>query len=246
MLSYAEENRQLFERARNGDNAAYERLADLNMKLVHNLAGRLSQSTGLEYDELVGAGCLGLTKAIQSFDADRGFAFSTYAFPIITGEMKRLLRDTGPIKVSRDIKERAVKISRISRDIEQKQGRSPTPGELAGILGCSVDDILLSLDAARAPVSLEGEGDEEGLFGCVGREDRGLNIESLSLKEAIGSLPKQDASIIALRYYSGLTQRQTADRLSLTQVQVSRREKKILEQLREYLSEDDAMEILVK
>lgn len=230
MICYAEENERLFA----AGNA--EELARLNLNLVHALAGRLAASTGVEYEELVGAGCVGLTKAIKNFDPARGYAFSTYAVPVIAGEMKRYLRDTGPIKVSREIKERAIRIARETATLTAQTGQSPTVGELAGRLGLSVDEITEALDAARAPLSLEEERDEELGGAVVGREDGRLDAERLSLRQALSTLPQKDATLINLRYFGGLTQAQAAERLGMTQVQVSRREKKILAALRDKLT----------
>ncbi len=230
MICYAEENERLF-----ADGNA-EELARLNLNLVHALAGRLAASTGVEYEELVGAGCVGLTKAIKNFDPDRGFAFSTYAVPVIAGEMKRYLRDTGPIKISREIKERAMRIARETAALTARTGQSPTVRELAERLGLSVDEITEALDAARAPLSLEEERDEELGGAVVGREDGRLDAETLSLRQALSTLPQKDATLIRLRYFGGLTQAQAAQRLGMTQVQVSRREKKILAALRDKLT----------
>lgn len=230
MICYAEENERLF-----ADGNA-EELARLNLNLVYALAGRLSATTGVEYEELVGAGCLGLTKAIQNFDPTRGYAFSTYAVPVIAGEMKRYLRDTGPIKISREIKERAIRIAKETAKITTQTGQSPTVGELAERLGLRVDEITEALDAARAPLSLEEERDEDAGGAVVGQEDGRLDAETLSLRHALSSLPPKDAALIRLRYFGGLTQAQTAARLGMTQVQVSRREKKILSSLRDQLA----------
>ncbi len=230
MICYAEENERLF-----ADGNA-EELARLNLNLVHALAGRLAASTGVEYEELVGAGCVGLTKAIKNFDPDRGYAFSTYAVPVIAGEMKRYLRDTGPIKISREIKERALRIARESAALTARTGQSPTVGELAERLSLRVDEITEALDAARAPLSLEEERDEELGGAVVGREDGRLDAETLSLRQALSTLPQKDATLIRLRYFGGLTQAQAAQRLGMTQVQVSRREKKILAALRDRLT----------
>ena len=229
MICYAEENERLFAA---GDT---EELARLNLTLVHSLAGRLAASTGAEYEELFGAGCVGLTKAIGNFDPSRGFAFSTYAVPVIAGEMKRYLRDTGPVKISREIKERAMRIARQTNASIAQTGPSPTVSEIAARLGLGVDEVTEALDAARAPLSLEEEREEELGGAVVGKEDSRLDAESLSLRHALSHLPARDATLIELRYFGGLTQAQTAARLSMTQVQVSRREKKILDALRKLL-----------
>lgn len=233
----AGENQILFARLRAGDARAADELCRLNLALVKSLALRLSSISGLELDELIGAGSLGLCKAIESFDDTRGVAFSTYAVPVIAGEMKRLLRDGGPVKVSRALKERGVKLRRAERELSASLGRSPGIEELARATGLCPDEVVEALDAARTPASFDEEAEEGGsLFERFGREDPGLDPERLALRQALRTLPPRDAALISLRYFGGYSQAQTAARLSLSQVQVSRREKKLLHQLRAILT----------
>ncbi len=239
MKPYADNNTALFLQAKNGDEKAYEEIIRLNMPLVHSLAHRLSSGGLAEYEELVSAGSMGLFKAVKNFEVQREFAFSTYAVPVIAGEMKRFIRDNGPIKISRTVKERSVKINRMRLIFEREKGREPTLTELAELCEITLEQLNEALDCAQAPMSLDSfAAGDEGLpvSLAVGREDSALNIERLSLKEAISKLPLQDSKLISLRYFKGLTQKETAKCLNMTQVQVSRREKQILNILKELLS----------
>ena len=232
--------RELFARARGGDRRAQDELAQANLGLVYSLASRLSYGGLAEYEDLVGAGSRGLFKAIMNFDETRGLAFSTYAVPVIAGEMKRFIRDNGPVKVSRDIKEKAMRVRRAGQQYEKEKGCSPTPRELADLTGLTIDEITLSLDSSVPPLSLDqsaSDNEQDGsLLRILGAEDEAMNIERLSLKQAISSLPDKEASLIALRYFRGYTQKETAQCLDMTQVQISRKEKQILLRLREILT----------
>jgi len=239
MRNFADDNIALFKKAKAGDKEAVEDIIKLNMPLVHSLAHRLSSGGLAEYEELVGAGSMGLFKAVKNFDPDRELAFSTYAVPVVAGEMKRYIRDNGPIKVSRSIKERSVKVNRMRLIFEKEKGREPTLSELASLCELTVEELNEALDCVQSPMSLDSfASGDEGLpvSLAVGREDAGLNIERLSLKEALSKLPEKDGQLITLRYFRGLTQRETAKCLNMTQVQVSRREKQILQALKEHLT----------
>ncbi len=203
--------------------------AERHLPLVYSLARRMASSS-VEYDELVGAGNLGLIKAIKNYDISLGFAFSTYAVPVILGEMKRYIRDNGPVKVSRTLKENYMLLKRIISDYEKETGESPTLSKLASLSGLSEEDIAQSLDSARIPASL----DDDTTFD-IGAPDSALDDEKIALNAAIDSLPDDEGRLIKLRYFHGLTQKETALMLSLTQVQVSRREKKILDKLKTIL-----------
>ena len=239
MKNFADDNTALFKRAKAGEESAVEDIIKLNMPLVHSLAYRLSLGGLAEYEELVSAGSMGLFKAVKNFDPDRELAFSTYAVPVVAGEMKRFIRDNGPVKVSRSIKERSVKVNRMRALFEREHGREPSLSELASLCSVTVEELNEALDCVQSPMSLDSHAaGDEGLpvALAVGREDEGLNIERLSLKEALAKLPEKDGQLITLRYFRGLTQRETAKCLNMTQVQVSRREKQILLVLRELLS----------
>ena len=214
-----------------------DRLAEKHMGLVHSLCRRFSNK-GIEYDELFAAGCLGLSKAIKNFDESRGLQFSTYAFPVILGEIKRLFRDGGTVKVSRSLKELSQKIARLNCDSVLHSGNELSVSQLAERLNVSPEKIAEAIGSARAPLSLTAEYDEEGnpQLDLPSPDIQEEISERLTLEEAIGSLDTNDKKLIALRYYQSKTQTQTARALGMTQVQVSRRAKKILEYLRKEMS----------
>lgn len=213
------------------------KVAESNMGLVHACCKRFS-GKGIEYEELFAAGCLGLAKAINNFDESRNFAFSTYAFPVIMGEIKRLFRDGGTIKVSRNLKELAAAIGKINNENRMKNGCELTVSQLAERLGVSAEKVVGALNSIKNPLSLTAEYDEEGNPQLdVPVEDIQYEIsERLSLEQTLEILERGDRAIIELRYYQGKTQTQTAEILNMTQVQVSRREKKILAIIREKMS----------
>lgn len=214
-----------------------DRLAERHMGLVHSLCKRFA-GKGIEYEELFAAGCLGLSKAINNFDGGRGLQFSTYAFPVILGEIKRLFRDGGAVKVSRSIKELSLKISRLNNESLQKSGEELTITQLAERLNVSVEKIAEAVGSARAPLSLTAETDDEGNPQLdVPSPDIQYEIsERLCLAQAIAALDEQEKKLIRLRYYQSKTQTQTAALLGMSQVQVSRKEKKILAKIREKMS----------
>ena len=206
-----------------------------NMALVHSCAHRF-KGRGIEYEDLFQAGCIGLIKAADAFDFDRGVRFSTYAVPVILGEMRRLFRDGGAIKVSRTIKELSLKISRFRERFTFSNGREPTVSELALSLDISEEAVVEALNVCSPPISLT-ESDENGggqLDLPVGSPEE-LMSDLISLRQVIGTLEERDRELILLRYFGEKTQTQTAERLGMTQVQVSRREKKILTMLRQEL-----------
>lgn len=214
---------------------ARERLITENMGLVHACAARF-RGKGAEYDDLVQAGCVGLIKAADGFDAGRGFAFSTYAVPVILGEIRRVFRDGGTVKVGRVLKEKGRAAMKERERLTRLNGQEPTLSELAQALGLDVEQTAEILNAALPAVSLT-VADEDGKRVAdipVESAEREL-AEHLSLEQAMKLLPEQDRALIELRYSLGLTQCKTAERLGTTQVQVSRREKKILTQLRQNL-----------
>lgn len=213
------------------------KIASDNMGLVHACCKRFA-GKGIEYDELFAAGSLGLAKAINNFDESRNFQFSTYAFPVIMGEIKRLFRDGGAVKVSRTLKELAMNISRICNEFRQKNGQDPTVSQIAKILDVSEEKVVDALNCTKLPLSLTAEYDEEGNPQIdVPVDDIQYEIsERLSLERAVSLLDEKDRRIITLRYYQNKTQSQTAKLLDMTQVQISRREKKILSNIREKMS----------
>ena len=212
-----------------------EDLISNNLGLVHSLAKRF-KGRGIEYDDLYQAGCIGLIKAIDSFDEERGFKLSTYAVPVILGEIKRLFRDGGTVKVGRALKELSLKATRESSKFSAKEGREPTIKELAEILGVEVESVALALNAARVPLSLtmESEDGETQVDIPIDSHDEKIS-EKLALKQIIEKLNEKDKNLIILRFFKNQTQTVAGKTLGMTQVQVSRREKVLLKQLREQL-----------
>ena len=206
-----------------------------NIGLVHACAKRF-KGRGIEYDDLFQAGCLGLVKAVDHFDESRGLKFSTYAVPVILGEMRRLFRDGGAVKVGRSLKELSIRASRKAADFAEKEGRSPTVGELAKLLGVEPAEAAQALGAAQMPLSLTASEEEGGgqIDVSIDGEDEKI-AELLSLKQVVKELPQRDQNIIYFCYYKHRTQTETAQALGMTQVQVSRREKVILQELRRKL-----------
>lgn len=209
-----------------------EKTVNENIGLVHACAQRF-KGRGIEYDDLFQSGCIGLIKAVDAFDNERGVKFSTYAVPVILGEIKRLFRDGGAIKVGRTLKELSLKATRACTAFRAKEGREPTINELAEILGIEPAQAAQALEASMAPISLTTGEDEGGgqVDIPVDAPDEKLS-ERLALKQIINQLETRDRSIIILRFFKSQTQTQTAKVLGMTQVQVSRREKVILQQLR--------------
>lgn len=207
-----------------------------NLGLVHSCAHRF-RGRGIEYEDLYGAGCVGLIKAASGFDESRGWRFSTYAVPVILGEIKRLFRDGGAVKVSRSLKELSMKTVRNREVYMNKYGREPTISELAQMMNVTPEQVAEAMSASLPPISLTVSEDDGG-----GQIDIPVNApeekiaDILSLKQAINTLEVKDRKLIILRYINNKTQTETAKLLGMTQVQVSRREKKILMQLREGLT----------
>jgi len=206
-----------------------------NLGLVHSICKRFS-GRGIEYDDLYQAGCIGLIKATDAFDKERGLMFSTYAVPVIMGEVRRLFRDGGSVKVSRSVKELSLKIAYEKQRMEQRLCREPTVSELASALGVSNEEITEAVCATQPTVSLTYEGEDgikETELPTVGEEEQISN--RLILDEAFSKLTDDERKIMKYRYYNGMTQSKTAKVLNMTQVQVSRAEKKILVKLRSFL-----------
>ncbi len=210
-----------------------EQLIERNLGLVHSCATRFRER-GVEYDDLFQAGCVGLCKAADGFDESRGFAFSTYAVPVILGEIKRLFRDGGTVKVGRTLKEKSRKTAKIKELMESELGREPTVSELAVRIGESQTETAFLLNASLPVISLTTENDDGTSEADVPvQADDEKIIDAVSLREIIGRFEENDVMLIELRYFCNLTQSKTAERLGMSQVQVSRREKKILSRIRE-------------
>ena len=207
-----------------------------NLGLVHSICKRFC-GRGIEYDDLYQAGCMGLVKAADAFDDSRGLMFSTYAVPVIMGEVRRLFRDGGAVKVSRSVKELGLKINRERQLLEQTLCREPTINEIASRLEVTPEEVSEAVCATQNTVSLTYEGDDgikETDLPTVSTEDELSN--KLLLQEAFNKLDSKEKMIMNCRYYRYMTQSNTAKILNMTQVQVSRAEKRILLKLKDFLS----------
>ena len=235
----ATETASLLEAARGGDNDACERLMEENAGLIWSVVRRY-YGRGTDPEDLYQLGCLGFLKAVRGFDPAFGCQFSTYAVPKIAGEIRRFLRDDGAVKVSRSVKERALTIRQARDRLTHALGREPTLSELSAETGLESEDIAAAEEASLPVASLQMEAGEEGftLESMVGTEgmEEGV-VERLALRGAIDSLPERERQVIFLRYYKNLTQDRAARVLGVSQVQVSRIERKAVEHLREWLGE---------
>lgn len=212
-----------------------EQMINDNIGLVHSIANRF-RSRGAEYDDLFQAGCIGLIKAVDAFDEDKGFAFSTYAVPVIMGEIKRIFRDGGPIKVSRSLKEKSIKVQAIREKFVKANLREPTISELSAITNEDATELAEILNVINPVVSLSyytDDGDEEH---DIPVDDTNKLFDRLSLNQAINRLDKTEQRLVSYRFYQGKTQCETAELLQISQVQVSRKEKQVLHKMREMLS----------
>ena len=224
--------------ARKGDRDAGQRLVEENAGLIWSVVRRFL-GRGVEAEDLYQIGCVGFLKAVDGFDEEYGTQFSTYAVPKISGEIRRFLRDDGMIKVSRTIKEQAVLIRNSRNALEQKLGREPTLSELSDMTGMSVEDIAMVETATCPTESLQRETGEDGftleqVLGDYQAEERVL--EQVSLREAMGKLPEKELQVISLRFYHGMTQDAASRVIGVSQVQVSRLEKRAIEKLRNLLA----------
>lgn len=212
-----------------------DRLVTENLALVHACANRF-RGRGADYEELFSAGCVGLCKAAQRFDPGRGFSFSTYAVPVILGEIRRVFRDGGALKVGRTLKEKARRAMREKAALENELQREVTVGELAKRLGVSPPEAAQLLEVSQPVLSLTaGDDSAQTQFDVPVPPPDGPLCDLLSLRAVLETLDPRDAALIRLRYFEGLTQTKTAAQLGMSQVQVSRREKAILLHLRELL-----------
>ncbi|MBR6581830.1 MAG: sigma-70 family RNA polymerase sigma factor [Ruminococcus sp.] len=208
--------------------------AEENLGLVHLCANRF-RGKGIDYDDLYSAGCLGLLKAVKAFDSDRGVKFSTYAVPVILGEIKRLFRDGGTLKVSRSLKELSMKLQRICQEFMQREGREPAISELSTLTGESEADISEALCSAQPLISLTSPEDDEGQIDVPVEAPDEQILDLLALRQVMAMLPESDRMLLELRYFRNMTQSAAAKILGMTQVQVSRYEKKLLTRLRKEL-----------
>lgn len=238
-MNRAEENAHLLKRLAQGDAQAEEELVRFNLALVQSIARRFV-GRGQELEDLVQIGCIGLLKAVRGFDVDYGTAFSTYAVPLIAGEIRRFLRDDGLIRVSRETKRNYAQLVRRADELERRTGQSPKLSELCELCGISYEEGVQAFEACGTPLSLQEKlGDEDGLRveDICGDEGMGALTEKIALEQAIKTLDEKEQAVVLMRYYKDMTQEQVAQRMGSTQVKVSRAEKKIREKLRNALKE---------
>ena len=230
-----DDTKRLIELAQQGDTAAKERLIEENSGLIWSVV-RKFRGRGCETDDLFQIGAIGLIKCIDKFDSSFDVKFSTYAVPVILGEIKRLFRDGGTVKVSRSLKELSLKTVRAREEMSKKLGREPTLSELSSQLDADECTIAEALSVSLPPVSLTDNSDESGsqIDIAVPAPDTEIG-DMLALRQILELMEEKDRELIYMRYYKGCTQSATAKKLSMTQVQVSRREKKLLQFMREQL-----------
>jgi RNA polymerase sporulation-specific sigma factor len=224
--------------ARGGDREAAGRLVEENSGLIWSIARRFF-GRGVDPDDLYQLGCVGFLKAIDGFDESFGTQFSTYAVPKISGEIRRFLRDDGAVKVSRGVKEQAQQIKAARFSLEQKLGREPTISEISAETGIETGDIAAAEIATGPAESLQKESGDDGftlelVLADFGEEER--MVEHVALRAAIDALPEKERMVVALRYYHGMTQEAAARVLKVSQVQVSRLERRAVEELKKILS----------
>lgn len=228
-------------KAKEGDKKAKEILLENNTLLIKSIIRRY-KNKGVEYDDLYQLGCVGFLKAIKNFDEKFGVVFSTYAVPMILGEVKRFLRDDGTIKVSRMIKSQAMKINRFVEEYSGKTGETPTVEEISAALSIEREDVILALDSSKMPLSLYDAQDEEKsdkkseLIDRIPSDEREDDmVDKILLKSMIEKLPPREKKIIIMRYYRDNTQTEIAEALGVSQVQISRIENKIIESFKKQI-----------
>jgi len=235
------DNIQLIKEAKNGNMKAREKLIQENLGLIWSIVKRFV-SRGFEKEELFQIGCIGLIKAVDNFDLTYDVKFSTYAVPMILGEIKRFLRDNSAINVSRALKNTAEKVSKAKQELQNEKGRDPTINEIADKINIDPAEIVLALEASQRVYSLEepiynSNGLPLLLYDVIPDKDQELQlIDRIALKEALSKLDKNERQIIILRYFKDMTQVDVAKMLNMTQVQVSRLERKLLKKVKSLLS----------
>jgi len=236
-----EELKELIIKAQAGDQSAKEYILESNLNLVRSIVYRFT-NRGYEWDDLFQIGCIGLMKAIERFDLNFSVKFSTYAVPMIIGEIRRFMRDDSPIKVSRPVKELAYRVHRTQEKLNGTLGREPTINEISRELALAPQEIVSALEAVQPPSSLydhafHDSGDSvlllDQIRSCDGQDN--AYFEKLALKEILSRLPQKERTIVHLRFFEDKTQSEIAQIIGLSQVQVSRIEKHALKLIREYL-----------
>lgn len=236
-----EEMRRLFARMREGDTTAREKLVNGNLRLVLSVIQRFN-NRGEFVDDLFQVGCIGLIKAIDNFDLSQNVKFSTYAVPMIIGEIRRYLRDNNPIRVSRSLRDIAYKVLQVRDNLANRYGREPTINDIAKELDLKREDIVYALDAIQEPVSLfepiyHDGGDPIFVMDQIS-DSKNVDekwLEVLAIKEALQKLNEREKLILTLRFYNGKTQMEVAEEIGISQAQVSRLEKAALSHLRKHV-----------
>ncbi|MFG6118523.1 MULTISPECIES: RNA polymerase sporulation sigma factor SigF [Thalassobacillus] len=236
-----EDVRALIARSQEGDQEARDLLVERNVRLVWSVVQRYIHR-GYDQEDLFQIGCIGLLKSVDKFDLNYEVKFSTYAVPMIIGEIQRFIRDDGSVKVSRSLKETNNKIRRKKEELTKEFGRSPTIEEMAKALEMTTEEVVLAEEAGRAPQSIhetvyENDGDPITLLDQMAEDDTKW-FDKMMLQDVIRKLDKRERLIIYLRYFKDQTQTEVAERLGISQVQVSRLEKKILKEIKEQMEPD--------
>ncbi|MEF2964414.1 RNA polymerase sporulation sigma factor SigF [Paenibacillus sp. M1] len=235
------EVKRLIALSQNGDTAARDRLVNCNIRLVWSVVQRF-MNRGYEPEDLFQIGCIGLLKSVDKFDLSYDVKFSTYAVPMIIGEIQRFLRDDGTLKVSRSLKEMANRVRKKKDELSKLLNRLPTVKEVAEELGVTPEDVVFAQEANKPPASIhetvfENDGDPITLMDQIADESQERWFDKLALHEAIDGLSERERLIVYLRYYRDQTQSEVATRLGISQVQVSRLEKKILQNIRDQIAQ---------
>jgi RNA polymerase sporulation-specific sigma factor len=230
------EIKDLIERSQNGDKEARDLIVQRNIRLVWSVVQRFL-NRGYESDDLFQIGCIGLLKSVDKFDLSYDVKFSTYAVPMIIGEIQRFIRDDGTVKVSRSLKEMGNKVRKKKDELSKTLGRNPTVNELATALDISQEDVVMSQEAIRTPSSIhetvyENDGDPITLLDQISDKEETKWFDKIALRDAVGHLQERERLIVYLRYFKDQTQSEVAKRLGISQVQVSRLEKKILNDIK--------------
>lgn len=237
-----EEMMNLLSRAQAGDIEAREKLINCNLRLVFNLVQRFG-NRGYELEDLFQIGTIGLIKAIDKFNMAYNVKFSTYAVPMIIGEIRRFLRDDNPVKISRSLKENAYKINKVREQLTREWGREPTLQEIALEAGISQEEIVSSLEAVQAPTSIhetlyQDDGDPIYVIDQLSNENEDVNwFDRIALKEVLNKLTEKEREIIMMRFFQDKTQTEVATLVGLSQVQVSRIERQALKRFKALLQE---------
>ncbi|PAQ16242.1 RNA polymerase sporulation sigma factor SigF [Bacillus sp. FJAT-42315] len=232
--------KKLIKESQEGNQQARDTIVEKNMRLVWSVVQRFL-NRGYDQDDLFQIGCIGLLKSVDKFDLSYDVKFSTYAVPMIIGEIQRFIRDDGTVKVSRSLKETGNKIRRAREELLKKYGRTPTIQEIATHLDISPEEAVMAQEAARSPSSIhetvyENDGDPITLLDQMADKTDQQWFDQIALKEAIRGLEERERLIVYLRYYKDQTQAEVANRLGISQVQVSRLEKRILLQMKENMT----------